>query len=279
MPLYKRVIDVRVGGRLFSNNLRITFDIVKTGQSTCNSASINIYNMADNSRNEIKELDDDIEVRAGYEEHGGTKLVFIGNILRVNHSYSLPDVVTKIEAGDGIKVLRDQRQSVSFEEGTEVATVLKEVSSNLGVDIRELPKDITGQYLNGFSHVGSVQNALNKICDRIQCGWSIQDGQLQVIKDNGASVHAPVKITLVEGLLERLEKLGDARQFLIDTDLPTQAGYKFRTLLNPDIQPGRIVTLTDYAGKYRVERVQHTGDNYEGDFVSIVEVKELNSNE
>lgn len=277
MPLFDRIIDVQVGGKLFPNNLRITFDIVKTNQSVCNSASITIYNLSEDSRNQIRELDDDIVLSAGYREYGGTKLVFKGNILRVNHTYNLPDIMTKIEGGDGIKALRDQRQSVSFEENTSVKDVLNKVSSNLGLTVRELPEDVSGEYTQGFSHAGSVKEGLDKVCQRIGAIWSVQDNELQITKDNSASVHAPVKISRIDGLLEKLERLGDARQFFVDSEAALNSGYRFRTLLNPDIQPGRKLTLGDQ-GTFRVERVQHQGDNFENDFISIVEVKELNNN-
>jgi len=278
VPLFDRIINVQVGGKLFPNNLRITFDIVKTNQSVCNSASITIYNLSEDSRNQIRELDDDIVVNAGYREYGGPKLVFTGNILRVNHTYNLPDIMTKIEGGDGIKALREKRQSVSFEEDTSVKDVLGKVASNMGMVIRELPQDIEGQYAQGFSHVGSVKEGLDKVCQRVGAIWSVQDNELQITKDNSASVHAPIKIARVDGLLEKLERLGDARKFLADSDAAINSGYRFRTLLNPDIQPGRKITLGDQ-GSFRVERVQHQGDNFENDFISIVEVKELSNNE
>lgn len=276
MPLFDRVINVQVGDKFFPNNLRITFDIVKTNESICNQVSITIYNLSENSRNEIKDLDTEISLYAGYAQYGGPKLVFKGNVLRVNHTYALPEIMTKIEAGDGVKALREARHSVSFEEKTKVKDVLQKVSSNLGLEIRELPKDVEGEYTQGFSHSGSVKDALDKVCQRCEATWSIQDNQLQITKDESASVHAPVKINKIDGLLEKLEPLGDVRQYLLGSGDAIKAGYKFRALLNPDIQPGRKLTLGGYPGAFRVERVQHQGDNMQGDFISIVEVKELN---
>lgn len=276
MPLFDRVINLQIGSKVFPNNLRITFDIVKTNESICNQVSITIYNLSENSRNEIKDLDTEIALYAGYSEYGGPKLVFKGNVLRVNHTYALPDIMTKIEGGDGVKALRETRHSVSFEEKTQVIDVLRKVASDLSLEIRELPTDVTGEYAQGFSHSGSVKDGLDKVCQRIGATWSIQDNQLQITKDASASVHAPVKITKIDGLLEKLEPLGDVRQHLLGSGEAIKSGYKFRALLNPDIQPGRKLTLGGYPGAFRVERVQHQGDNFEGDFISIVEVKELN---
>lgn len=277
MPLFDRVINVQVGEKLFPNNLRITFDIIKTNESICNQASIVIYNLSENSRNQIKDLDTEITLHAGYSEYTGVKLVFKGNVLRANHTYSLPDIMTKIEAGDGIKALRETRNTVSFEEKTKVKDVLQKVAGDLGLEIREIP-EVEGEYAQGFSFVGSVKDALDKVCERCDASWSIQDNQLQITKDKAASVHAPVKINKIDGLLEKLEPLGDVRQYLLGTDDVIKSGYRFRTLLNPDIQPGRKLTLGGYPGAFRVERVQHQGDNFEGDFISIVEVKEIATN-
>lgn len=278
MPLFDRVINLQVGSKVFPNNLRITFDIVKTNQPICNQVSIVIFNLSENSRNEIKDLDTEVTLYAGYAQYGGPKLVFKGNVLRVNHTYALPDIMTKIEAGDGVKALREARHSVSFAEKTKVIDVLEKVSGNLGLEIREIPDDITGEYTQGFAHAGAVKDALDKVCQRCEATWSIQDNQLQITKDSAASVHAPVRINKIDGLLEKLEPLGDVRQYLLGSGDAIKTGYKFRALLNPDIQPGRKITLGGYSGAFRVERVQHQGDNFEGDFISIVEVKELGSN-
>lgn len=276
MPLFDRIINVQIGEKVYPNNLRISFEIEKTNESILNTANIKIYNLSEASRGQIKDLNTVINLAAGYREYGGPKLVFTGNVLRVNHKFNLPDIVTEIDGGDGAKAVREARQSISFEEGTEVKTVLEGVAGNLGLDIRELPKDVKGVFEQGFSHIGPVKECLDKLCQRIESTWSIQDNQLQITKDSSASVHAPVRVTQVDGLLERLERLGDVRKFAInDADQVITVGYRFRTLLNPDIQPGRIVTLTAYSGRYRVERVKHEGDNFEDKFISTVEVKEI----
>lgn len=280
MPLYGRQIDVLLGGQSISNfikDLRVNFDVVKTDTNISNQAVISIYNLSPSNRAKIQELNTKIALLAGYEKDQGVKMVFIGDILRINHLYQYPDVITKIEAADGISELRDARAAKSFEEKVDARTVLEWASGELNIPIQDIPGQISGEYKQGFSHTGSIKTALDTICKRFNLDWSIQNGKLQVVKKGTVSKAAAINVSNATGLLEKIEKVGDIQEFFARNIAAESPIYKFKCLLNADIIPGCAINISQSnfaGGSFKVRQVQHLGDNFEGDFISVCQVQQ-----
>lgn len=258
--------------------LRISFTIEKNTQPNSNTATIQIWNLSDYTRNLLKEFDDTVTISAGYEEGYGRKLMFVGQVTKINHRKNLPDIVTELNCGDGIQVLRETRASVSYAEGTKVDTVLKDLSSKFNLPIKEIPDDIKQEYIQGFSHVGSVKDALNRITDKANLEWSIQNQEVQIIKKRQVTKSPEIIVSNLEGLIEQPEKLNDLQDNLIGAQ--PKPGYRVKSLLNPDIEPGIRVFLTSPSIQvdqpvFRVEKVTHTGDNFSGDFVTEFTINEI----
>lgn len=278
MTLFNRVVQTKIGKSIGEGidvtELRVSFTIDKAIDSTSNSGQISIYNMAENTRNQIRELDDVITISAGYADDAGAKLMFVGDVLKINHKFRAPDIISEIEAGDGAKTLREKRISISFKEGSEVKNVLGDIASKLEVTLRPLPDDITGEYTHGFSFTGAAKDALTKVCEKVDLEWSIQNNELQILKRRTATKVVPKLINYETGLLEAPEKLSDLKANLIE-DQP-KPGYSLRMLLLPDIEPGQTVNIDAglVSGLYRVDRVTHIGDNEGFDFITTLEVSE-----
>lgn len=278
--LYDRVINVVYGDTQVSNlvtDLRVNFDILKTNTNISNRSTISIYNLNESNRASIHELNTQIIVSAGYANATGPKIIFMGDVLRVNHANQFPDIITKIESGDGILELRQARAPISFATEIDAFSVLQQAAKLLGLPIQEMPTAVSGSYKNGFQHTGSVKLAIDTICKRFNLDWSIQNGKLQVISKSGVSQQAPIIIDSSNGLLEKIEKVGDIQEYLIADISHESPTYKFKCLLNADITPGCSVTINDgiISGTYKVRSVQHQGDNFEGDFISICQVQEI----
>lgn len=275
MPLFNRVVEVSFSSGLDASGLRLAFQVRKTTKVNSNTGDVTIWNLSEGSRNSIRELDDTITVKAGYEEDTGARTVYTGEVVRITHSYNPPNIETRIEAGDGVKSLREKRGSSSFGEGTAADTVLKDLAGKMGLTLRPLPDGISDQYVNGFSHSGSIKDALSRITDRLNLEWSIQNNELQILKRRGVLPGGSVPITFETGLLAYPERLTDLKDNLID-DQP-KPGWKIKTLLNPLFEPGLKVSVEagDMSGEFRIEEVTHSGDNWEGDFTSELNVVEL----
>lgn len=274
MSLFNRQITLEIGGRPVAG-LRISFEVIKNLGEEANTAKVSIWNMAENSRNQIRELDDQLIIGAGYEEDTGPRIIFIGDVTKIAYRRSGVDIVTTVNAGDGIKNLREARTSKSFAAGTQTENILKTMASDLGLALRPIDFALTSQYLQGFSFAGSVKEGLKKIAQKADLEFSVQNGELQILKKRGVTPSVAINLNFNSGLLDMPERLNNLKSNLIE-EAPNP-GFRVRCLLNPLIEPGSILNLTnvEVPGNFRVETVKHTGDNFEGDFVSEIEVTEL----
>lgn len=278
MALFNRIVTVDVGPGgfgLFVDKLRVNFQVEKTLQAEPNKASVFIYNLAPSSRSRIREIDHQLILKAGYGEDVGPLLLFSGDVTAVANSFEAPDVITKIECNDGGRPIRETRDVFSFIEGTEAGQVLSEIAAKFGLTIRELPVAIRRQFIHGFSFAGTAQAALNIVTQKMGLEWSIQNGELQVLASRTALRGAAIAISQRTGLLEVPQPIVDLVDNLIQK-VP-KPGYRIKTLLNPQIEPGKIINLnsTTATGSFRVERVTHIGDTHADDFYSISEIKEV----
>ena len=275
MALFNRAVTVSLASGFSSSDLFITFNVQKTAKEQSNSCTVTIANLSEQTRNSIKEIDDVLTLSAGYEEDVGAKVIFTGDVVRIKHNINPPDIITEIECGDGIKTLRETRASTSYKDGTPAKNVLNELAKKMGLPIREIPEDIDEQYVQGFSHAGSIRDAINKVTDRLGLEWSVQNEEIQILKKGLASKGSAINISFETGLLEYPEKLDNLRDNLTETQ--PAPGVRVKTLLNPDLIPGGkiFIEVGEFPGLYRIDRVSHTGDNRDGEFISEIEAAQL----
>jgi hypothetical protein len=276
--LFDRVASIDIGepgGEGFRvTGLRLAFDVLKTSDEAANTADVTIYNLAPAQRGRVKEENNVIVVRAGYAQDAGEKLLFSGDITRVIHANSGPDIQTRIEAGDGQTALREARSSFSFVAGASGRAILQRLAQDLGVPIRSIPAFNDTAFRNGFSFSGLTRDGLNRVCSRLGLEWSIQNGELVFILRRRAYSDEAVLITAATGLLRTPEPLQTIGKNLKgDAENP---GWQVETLLNTRFEPGGAVRIEsrDIVGNYVIRQVRHQGDTRGGDWKSILEVIE-----
>ncbi len=280
MPLFDRVIKVTVGppgqAGFAVQDFHISFDVVKTDTSSANTCSVEIWNLAQDSRDRIKETDHAVILEAGYVEDTGLHQLYVGQVTTATHLFRPPDWITKIDSGDGAQPLRETRVSLSYRSGTSVGVVLKQAMSSFGLPQKGLPADIpSGIYAQGLSYSGPARDIMDKICDRLGLEWSIQSGQIQVLKKRGSTTDTAVLLTPESGLLRPPEPQSHKGQHLAGA--AGKGGYRISCLLQPIIEPGRLISVESRtaSGFFRVDKITHRGDNTEGDFISELEVSRL----
>ena len=258
--------DIRVG-----EGFRVSFDAIKTRTTTPNSATIQIWGLADTTRNRILERDALVRVWAGYRLATGPEILFIGNAQRIIHRRQPPDIVTEIELGDGAKPLREARISVSFAPGATCRQVLDDIAERLDLDLR-LITDVDGGFPQGFSHLGPAKDALTKVCERFDLEWSIQNDALQVIDRDGDSGEEAILLTPATGLIASPEKQDDTEDRLEGDNATIRPEYVFRCLLQPKFFPGSFVRVEsrDVEGNFVIDEVRHTGDTRGQDWHSEI---------
>lgn len=244
-------------------NLRIAFQITKNLSWSTNKASIQVWNLSNEKRDKIKDYGDEINLLAGYREESGVQILFIGDTSKVSHSYDFPEIVSRIECGDGEKSINQKRISISYGAKTPAKEVLLQIAQKLGLDNVYITNDVTNiVYEQGYQFVAFGKEALDIVSKNLGLTWSIQNGDLYIIKRFGTTAKAPVNFNQSTGMVGVPERYTYKRLNLW-TDAPKQ-GWKVRTLLRPDVLPGDKVRLdstkVDGNGLYYVDTVRHTGD-------------------
>lgn len=280
---YDRQAQVEIGKSasltaLRIEGLRITFEVQKDLKTSANQAKIGIYNLSKDTRGRIHELTDTITLRAGYADEALAE-VFHGDIVTVAHVREGAEIVTRIVANDGGTAIRGSFVNVAAVEGASLKRVLSDVIAGMGLPVKFLDSFDDQQFLQGFAFAGRGRTALDKVTARAGLEWSIQGGQLKILKrggtDNPRNLAVPV-VSPEHGMIgspDRLDRL---------TDDPTAEkkppGWKFASLLQPQVEPGGKVGFSSAeeprAKAYRVQTVQHKGDTHGDDWTSTFEVLE-----
>lgn len=282
MPLFNRQVSVLVGpegseeGILFEG-IRVVFKITKTKKKDSNTCSVDLYNLSEATRNRIKTLEDLLIIKAGYLDAGGLTDLFTGNIVNINHIRSGPDIITRLEAGDGEKALREIFTK-SYKEGTSVKQILNDVVAALGIDKKFIDSSIEdSQFVNGFSFSGPIKNIMDKLAGKLGFEWSIQNNEIQILKDGGTNQDTAIVISSDSGLIgspERVEDLTKGRK-KTSTKLP---GWRIKSLLLPKINVGGTVGVEsreiEKGSFFKVLNIDHSGDTHGENWETTLEVME-----
>lgn len=247
------------------SGLRIVFDIKKTASTAQNALTLKIYNLSETTRSFIDDDDNQVIVRAGYENEDGEENIFIGTVTNVTTKYEGADVVTTIESGDGHDVLKDAKLFESFKPGTTAEQVVKALSDSFGVAVKEISADLKEAFANGFSVSGSAKKSMDVVAAKIGAEWSIQDGELIVVKEGKPNADDVILLTPETGLIGSPEKTKDTQGL---------SGLNVKSLLSPKIIPtGRVkVKSRDIDGVFRIESVQHQGDTHGDSWFTVTEL-------
>ena len=270
MPLYNRVVDVRVGKAgsekgMLVTDLRVTFTAKKTLKSSSNMCQVSIYNLNETSRNQIQNIDDIFILSAGYKDEGGAEILFVGNITKFEHKYQAPEWISTIEFNDGAKTLRDTKLSISFAPGKAVKDVIKSVAKSFGNPIKFFTSEGgSQQFAQGFADIGTSKQMMDALCEKAGYEWCIQNGEIKVVPVGKADGLSTVLLSPDTGMIGSPEKVEDTGTSGIQGQ--KKAGWKVRSLLLPKLEPaGRVSIQGSKAIKtavYRVEAVEHKGDTH-----------------
>lgn len=294
MALFDRVCELVVGqsGKegILITDLRISFSIEKTLNETLNTSTIKIYNLSPSSRKLVETPNNACILKAGYKQDKGAVTIFVGIVRRSLTTREGPDWVTNLELDDGLIAYRDSKTSLSFAAGTSARDVLIQVANKFGLPTNTIPES-DKQYPQGFSFVGRVRDAMNKVCNYLGFEWSIQNQEIQIIKKGGFKERTAIVISQDSGMVgsPELEAKTMSDKLAAKQGLTTNSkgvvtkrsdkltvsdnppkdrlevqGYKVNMLMQPTMLPGDVVKLeaegiNDF---FRVVKTSHDGDNF-----------------
>jgi len=253
-------------GPIAQHELKIAFEVSKTISSQANSATIQIYNLAESTRNAMGKEFDQITLEAGYGgavgSEGNTGIIFQGQIRDPKHTREGTEIVTTLTCGDGDAAFRKGTISKSFPKGTKVETVMDELYKQFekqGVKRGEwkFPQGMK-DFVRPYAMCGGCKREADTIGRGKGFYWSIQNGVMEIVPADDA-IGGSTYITPQTGL--------------VGVPTITDNGIEITILLDPEIRPGRRITVQSSVlemnaegGEYRISECTFSGDNREGQF-------------
>ena len=280
-------------------DLHISFDVSLRTRGEPNEAKINIYNLSPTTRNIIREDGAAVRLFAGYA--GNADKIYEGTIITpVSNPDGPVDMITEIVSGDGYRQLDRTYFSKSYGAGTPVLTILSDIGSELGLPTEIDPIPILNDtLLRGRSFDNKAKRVLKTLCNEFGLQWKIDFGILKInaVGENDPKSPTAVVLNETSGLIGTPSvKFERYRDYVSTKKLASgklKDIYKNRTrrrvvarsLLNPALRPGRLVTVesnrfvveTDKKfkqsnaeiipdGVYLIDEARFSGDNFGGDF-------------
>lgn len=246
---------------LVINNLRVAFDIDKTINEKPNPATINIWNLNRTHINQLlsKEFKKTV-LSVGYNE---LRVIYAGDIATSRIYRDGVDFIMSLECSDGFTDYTKARSAITLKSGATDSQIVAEVQKTMPntqsgtIDFnnnRQLPR---GKVLCGDSRA-----ILTKIARNNNADWSIQNGEL---------VFLPKDKVLNDEIIVLSQESG-----MVGMPEHTDDGLVVQCLLNPALQIGGLIQvksiLNHFDGEYKIVSLHHSGDNYEGDWLSKLTV-------
>lgn len=275
---FDRVVELTIGppgetGKQITD-LRIVFFVQKTDKESANKAQIEIYNLSDETALEIGKAKNAVILRAGYEDEGGAKNLFFGEVATAKFSKTPPETKLEISAFDGQSNIQEKNISISYGPGTTAQKIFNDLVAAFGLPLSNASLVLSGAYANGYAFVGKIKDAITEVLSFTGKTWTIQNNQLTVISPGESVERTGLLISPDTGLIATPEPLDD-----IDSDATTEVPkrYKIKSLLFPQMVPGAEIQLQSsiVSGTFRVETVEFIGDNFEGSFTAEAEVVQI----
>ena len=286
--LFNRVgsitVEVASGGGIPATGLdlkglRFSFNIDKNTTSNSNSASFQIYNLAQQRRALFEEKGTRIICKLGWAGRGMdttskeflenydkyVDVCYVGEI--IENGYKLEkngaDTVVSIQCGTASATLKESSVNKSYGKGTDVKNIVTDIAGGMGLKANFFGDFNLGKILNGFTASGAAKAILDTILPNGDLTWSIEDDELVIGPVNTPTGPTAILITPRTGLLGTPTKTKDGL-------------ISFRCLLNTNVKPKALIKLESsfYSGLVVPVRVQYEGDFDGGAFDCVVEAEE-----
>ena len=278
--LFNREISVNIGGNVIATRnkdgesvpiLRVVFSVELTLERDANTVELSVYNLKEETRSRVSQKNIRTTIEAGYVDN--TSVIFDGELDYGSTRRDAADWVTEFQSTDGGDSLRKSRINESLKSGVTLEQALRRAVAATGLGIGNAIEQIRNgnirgtldSFSGGLVMSGSAQSEITKLLDAAGYGWSVQQGQIQVL--------GPLDIVDQDVVNSLSSKTG-----LIGSPQPGEDGMvSARVLLLPDLLPGRRVEIKSEQinGFFRVERVQFTGDTWGQDWYAEIEAKPL----
>lgn len=282
MLYFDRVCKVIIEGAkvITIENSKIQFEIIKSKNAKENTAKVEIYNLAPNTRKLITEQEALVRIFAGYAQNKGLIEIGQGDISKVKHNRDKTEVVTEIYIAEGLRKIRDNPISISFSSKSKIKLSnildnLKTKSNNQFV-FRLIDVDDSKTIDNGYSDLGSLDQILNNLKLQFGFEWSVQNGIITIKGTKKPVGNEIMLLTPSSGLILHPESVKQVSRKLGKSSITKQdkKTSTIQALLQPNLQVNDIIAIEsqDLKGKYEIQKITHKGDTRGNDWYSDMEV-------
>lgn len=280
--IYNLTIEPTDGPSRVIRELRVNFEITKSGLSFPNLCKLTIYNPNQDTLSALQKKFTKIIFNAGYE--GDLGLLFSGEVRNITQAKHGVDRLITIYAGDGEKDWQNSMINKTFAKNVTIKSAIEEVIksfTNTGTgEIIGLPD--TADKLRGQTLSGSSKDILDGFAEEYGFGWSIQDGDIVITPDNSPLVgDEAVLINSATGMIGSpiLTEIGADVSALLNHRLLPNRAFIIESV-NAEIQLGNLffrdIKKTSAEGLYKIQEVVFKGDSREGDWSSSLKGITLN---
>lgn len=306
MELFYRKYRLTIGDPnktgLLIESLNVSFDIIKSADEKLNKSFVSIYNLSQASRDKITQ-DSVAKLEVAYGD-SPFRVLFAGDVADFASSREGANIVTKVSLIDGFIESREAFTSRSFPPNTPVEQIIRTiVTQDLGLPtptVYKTTKQVVanndsgdvfkGSYVGNIAYPqkgvdkafnrptafhGKTTKVLTDLCEANGLTWFIRNKSTVIVLPKGQSTTEQVQlISPSSGLIGSPEK-HLARPNVKNTKTKAIGGYKFRTLLNPFVEPGNSLKLESEGvdSIVKILKLRHRGE-YEGqDWTTEYEVE------
>jgi hypothetical protein len=271
VELFGREAELIIGSRVIrisgdEPSLRVQFKVVKTNTQDPNTCDLTIYNLSKESRDAIAKRHIACVLKAGYR--GNVHQIFAGDLTYGQSVLNGSDWITTLQCGDGAQALKKARVSKGLKGPISVTDALDHVVKSfeaLGVGAGNA-RQATGaaKFQTGVALHGQASRQLDKLATKLGYEWSIQDGQLQLIKRGDTLAGQAIVLEPGTGLVGSPEQGEDGN-------------LRVTSLLQPELVPGRQIRVhsAEVDGFYKVEKTTFTGNSWGAEWYATVEARPL----
>ncbi|KAA2237665.1 phage protein [Salinarimonas soli] len=228
---YCRLTIEGSGKTLDVSQLRIAFRVGQGDRQTPNHADIRIYNLSAETQELIKKEFDKVSLEAGYEDGHG--VVFKGEIIQKRTGRENPvDTYLDIVAKTSVQAYDYAVTSKTLGAGWTHRDVVDQAAADLkpyGVTVGHVADLGSFRAPRATTLFGMTRDVLRRVGFATDTSWSIQNGELQLVKNRGT---LPGDAFVL-----------NSRTGMVGLPIQSLQGVEVRCLLNPKIRPGSRVKI------------------------------------
>lgn len=281
-----RDVEILAGQKKFEslgdNALSIEFDIPFGEKEEPDISEVKIYNLSDDSINDIKR-DGYIYVNAGYKEAKNKANVLTGEIEDIKTEWQGLDKVTTIKVSDGAKAWRTATLNNTYAEGTKASFIMRDLCNVLGYEIVAIEPVDDVEYKLGKTITGTASASLSQLAEDTKSKLFINKNRV-VIRDQNIGYQTGFVLSAGTGLIgsPTLDKdeSGDKTDEVDDKkakkkNKETAKSWTVQCLLNARIETDSVIKIESKVinGTFRVVSGKHSCN--ESDFITEIKVVEI----